>query len=201
MLAEHRKKAGNKGADIEVLPNFKYLNLNFKLVRFIYITVPLIFMENGSLLLEELSVIGKRKEMSVLDYLIENDIFDHSIASIAADLNVSPNTVKKVVVEFASKGMVVATRKVGKAQLYQVNKGNLFVKLLMDFAFALGESSAFGTEKPALKLDVRSEIELLSDHPKVIWTDPQVRMPLQTPTCTSFPCQNHPIYEGYVSPA
>jgi len=68
----------------------------------------------------------------VLDFLIENDVFDYSKKDICRNSDVSWNTLETFWNKLEEKKIIVYTRKVGKAKLYKLNKSNSTVKKLIE---------------------------------------------------------------------
>ncbi len=68
----------------------------------------------------------------VLDFLIENDIFDYSKKDICRNADVSWNTLETFWKKLEKKKIIAYTRKVGKAKLYKLNKSNSTVKKLIE---------------------------------------------------------------------
>ena len=68
----------------------------------------------------------------VLDFLIENDIFDYSKKDICRNADVSWNTLEGFWKQLEENSTVNYTRKVGKACLYKLNKQNPIVKQLIE---------------------------------------------------------------------
>ena len=86
-------------------------------------------MENKSLFVE---FFGNYPIIRVLDFLIENDIFDYSKKDICRDADVSWNTLETFWKKLEEKKIVVYTRKVGKASMYKLNTKNPIVKELVE---------------------------------------------------------------------
>ncbi|MCD6522489.1 MAG: hypothetical protein J7K68_01965 [Candidatus Diapherotrites archaeon] len=82
-----------------------------------------------SLLLE---LLGKTSQLRVLDFFIENDIFDYSMADVCREIGMSRVTIRKIFDELARNGLIKKTRKVGRAQLYILNKENEVVQKLLE---------------------------------------------------------------------
>ncbi len=82
-----------------------------------------------SLLLEFL---GDYPQIRVLDFLIENDIFDYSKTHIAELSGVSFNTLETLWEKLLEEGIIKKTRRVGNSQMYQLNKENPVVNMLFE---------------------------------------------------------------------
>lgn len=102
--------------------------------------------KNKSLFVE---VFGEYPLIKVLDFLIENDMFDYSKKDICRNANISWNTLETFWGGLEKKEMVAFTRKIGRAELYRLNKKNPIVRHLVDFDKYLVKKSMekIGTEK------------------------------------------------------
>ncbi|PIO08433.1 hypothetical protein COU59_01450 [Candidatus Pacearchaeota archaeon CG10_big_fil_rev_8_21_14_0_10_34_12] len=95
--------------------------------------------ENKSLFLRQF---GDTPQLRVMDFFIENSIFDFPLTEIAREGNVSYNSLKSFIDDFLKMGFVVKTRKVGKSDYYRINKENPFVTNLIRLDFALSKNYA-----------------------------------------------------------
>ncbi len=75
---------------------------------------------------------GDYPYIRVLDFLLENDIFDYSKKDISRHANVSWNTLETVWGQLERMNVIVHTRKVGKAEMYKINEKNILVQQLME---------------------------------------------------------------------
>lgn len=75
---------------------------------------------------------GDYPMIRVLDFLIENDVFDYSKKDISRNADVSWNTLETFWKNLERNGIVVHTRKVGKAEMYRINKVSPIVKQLIE---------------------------------------------------------------------
>ncbi|MFH1390949.1 MAG: hypothetical protein ABIH20_01420 [Candidatus Diapherotrites archaeon] len=85
--------------------------------------------KNNTLFIE---FFGNYPIIRVLDFLIENDIFDYSKKDIAKNARVSWNTLETFWKNIEEKGIVVYTRKVGKASMYKLDSENPIVTQLIE---------------------------------------------------------------------
>jgi len=85
-------------------------------------------MENSSFTL----VFGNSPFVKVLDFFLTFEDFDYPISFIAKETNTKWETVEKVVETFIKRNLIKRTRKLGKAQLYTLNKENPLTKLLTE---------------------------------------------------------------------
>lgn len=102
--------------------------------------------ENKSLFIE---FFGDYPIIRVLDFLIENDIFDYSKKDICRNADVSWNTLENFWNKLEEKDVVIFTRKVGKSQMYKINKKNPLVRQLIELDNKLMKNSMekIGVEK------------------------------------------------------
>ncbi len=75
---------------------------------------------------------GDYPVVRILDFLIENDIFDYNKKQICEYASVSWNTLETIWKELVEKSIVVRTRKVGKSKMYKLNTENRVVKKLKE---------------------------------------------------------------------
>jgi len=93
----------------------------------------------------------KNPIIKVLDFLIDNEAFDHSKTEIAKGAGISRTTLLKIWGTLEETGIVVETRKVGRAKMYKLNKKNPIVKKFMEFDDALSDYYASKVEKMVMK--------------------------------------------------
>jgi len=70
--------------------------------------------------------------IKVLDFLIENEIFDYSKKDIAKYSEVSWNTLENFFDKMIKKEIIIRTRKVGKSEMYKLNLENPVVQKLIE---------------------------------------------------------------------
>ncbi|HOL44772.1 MAG TPA: hypothetical protein PK659_11000 [Methanothrix sp.] len=70
---------------------------------------------------------------------MDNEIFDYSKADIADGAGISRATLFKVWPKLEDLELVTATRSVGQAKMYKLNKQNLIIKKLMELDDAISE--------------------------------------------------------------
>ncbi len=68
----------------------------------------------------------------VLDFLIENDVFDYGKKDICRQADVSWNTLETFWERLEKTKVVTNTRKVGKAEMYRLNTENPVVQELIE---------------------------------------------------------------------
>lgn len=79
-----------------------------------------------------LEVFGEYPLTKVLDFLLENDIFDYSKTQIADLSGVSFNTLETFWDKLLKFNIIVPTRKIGNSQMYILNKKSPVVQKLME---------------------------------------------------------------------
>ncbi len=85
-------------------------------------------------------VLGIKSPMlKVLDFLMDNEVFDYSKTDIAEGAELSRATLFKVWPRLESLDLITATRTVGQAKMYKLNKQNPIVKKLMELDDAISE--------------------------------------------------------------
>jgi len=94
--------------------------------------------ENKSLFLNQF---GDTPQLRVIDFLIDNHMFDYPMTEIAREGNVSYNSLKLFFQQFIDSGLLIKTRKVGKSDYYKLNIENLFVKNLIKLDWMLVKSN------------------------------------------------------------
>ena len=90
-----------------------------------------------SLFIRELGI--KSPMLKVLDFLMDNVAFDYSKTDIAEGAELSRATLFKVWPKLEALGLITATRMVGQAKMYRLNKQNPITKKLMELDDAISE--------------------------------------------------------------
>ena len=78
-----------------------------------------------------LDYVGDSPRMRILQYLIEGRDFDYTLTDLL-NAGVSWGTLNTLVPKLLELGIVVKTRKIGRATLYKINQENVAVKQLID---------------------------------------------------------------------
>ncbi len=97
--------------------------------------------ENKSLFLKQF---GDTPQLRVIDFFIDNSIFDFPLTGIARESNVSYNSLKSFINDFLKNGFIIKTRKVGKSDYYRINKENPFIVNLMRLDWTLSKNYILG---------------------------------------------------------
>lgn len=90
-----------------------------------------------SLFIRELGI--KSPMLKVLDFLMDNESFDYSKTDIAEGTGLSRATLFKAWPKLEALDLITATRSVGQAKMYKLNKQNPIVKKLMELDDAISE--------------------------------------------------------------
>lgn len=75
-----------------------------------------------------LRIFGDTPKLRVLDYLIINDDYDHSMKDIASNAGIGYTTLKQFWKQLLNEEVIKFVRDVGKAKMYTLNKENPAVK-------------------------------------------------------------------------
>jgi len=108
-----------------------------------YLLEDLRYTERGEPYMDEslfISTLGIKSPMlKVLDFLMDNEAFDYSKTDIAEGAALSRATLFKVWPKLEALDLITATRLVGQAKMYRLNKQNPIVKKLMELDDAISE--------------------------------------------------------------
>jgi len=86
-------------------------------------------MEQESIMIE---LFGKTPQLAVLDFLLDNNIFDYTKTEIAKGSGITRPTLYKVWEKLVKTELVVKTRKINRTQLYKINLESPIVKKVME---------------------------------------------------------------------
>lgn len=89
---------------------------------------------------------GDLPRIRIIDFLIDNLPYDFSLVEIAKGAGVAYTTLIDIFPDLIKKDMVKQTRKVGKSRMYQLNKANPAVKVILAVDLKISE---LGIEKIA----------------------------------------------------
>ena len=78
-----------------------------------------------------LEYVGDNPRMRILQYLIEGRDFDYTLTDLL-NAGVSWGTLNTLVPKLLELGIVVKTRKIGRATLYKINQESIAVKQLIE---------------------------------------------------------------------
>lgn len=74
--------------------------------------------------------VGDNPRMRVLQYLIEGRYFDYTLTDLL-NAGVSWGTLNTLIPKLLELGIVIKTRKIGRATLYKINQENVAVRQLI----------------------------------------------------------------------
>ena len=77
--------------------------------------------------------LGNSPKLRILDYLLDYKLNDFTKKEIVEALGMSKLTFYKYFKDLEELGLVVASRKIGRATLYKVNLNNPIVKMLIEY--------------------------------------------------------------------
>ena len=80
---------------------------------------------------------GSSPYVKVLDFLIEGQEFDYSMTEVARGAGVGWSAFTRIWQQLSDKEIIIATRTIGNAKLFKLNKKNLFVQKLIKFDWEL----------------------------------------------------------------
>ena len=100
-----------------------------------------------------LDYVGDTPRMRILQYLIEGRDFDYTLTDLL-NAGVSWGTLNTLVPKLLELGIVIKTRKIGRATLYQINKDNVAIKQLIDLYNCLLLESLVQVEPAKKKIEV-----------------------------------------------
>ena len=95
----------------------------------------------------------------VLDFLIENEIFDYSRKDIAKYSDVSWNTLEKFFKRLLKMKIIIRTRKVGKSDMYKINLENPIVKKLIEMDKGLMLGSIIDETESRMKVKLQQRVK------------------------------------------
>ncbi len=77
-------------------------------------------------------VFGDSPIVKVIDFFLDNRVFDYSLTDIAKNSDIGWSTLHGFWKDFVKLGIVAKTRRIGRAELYKLNLKNPVVKKLID---------------------------------------------------------------------
>lgn len=77
-------------------------------------------------------VFGGTPVVKVIDFFLDNREFDYSLTDIAKNADIGWSTLHKFWNDLVKLGMVVKTRRIGRAELYRLNMESQMVKKLIE---------------------------------------------------------------------
>jgi len=108
-----------------------------------------------------IEVFGSSPKTRIIDFYMDNKIFDFTKKEVIEDLGMSKKTFYKYFPEIRNMGIVKPTRKIGRAQLYKLNLNNTIVKKIIELEREVSDEYA---EEKLEKMKKREEEELTEKH-------------------------------------
>jgi len=84
-------------------------------------------------------VFGDTPVVKVIDFFLDNREFDYSLTDIAKNADVGWSTLHKFWKDLVSLGLVVKTRRIGRAELYRLNMESPMVNKLVELDFNISK--------------------------------------------------------------
>lgn len=97
---------------------------------------------------------GNYPMMRVLDFLLENRIFDYSKSEIAENSGISRTTLDGLWEKLLKEGIIKKTREIGRAVMYRFNPESEISKKLIDLDFAISKQFASSTSSRKVAVPV-----------------------------------------------
>ena len=88
-------------------------------------------MENSNSLL--IRALGNSPKLRILDYLLDYKLNDFTKKEIVEALGMSKLTFYKYFKDLEELGLVIPSRKIGRATLYKINLKNPIVRMLIEY--------------------------------------------------------------------
>jgi len=93
---------------------------------------------NESVLLEAL---GRTPELRLIDFFMDNPLFDFTTREINEALGMNKRTLYKALPRLKAMAIMKVSRKIGKAKLYTINKDSPIVACLKNIEGAIPEGA------------------------------------------------------------
>jgi len=84
-------------------------------------------------------VFGDSPIVKVMDFFLDNREFDYSLTDIAKNADVGWSTIHGFWKDIIKLGIVIKTRRIGRAELYKLNMNSPLVKKLVDLDVSISE--------------------------------------------------------------
>ena len=85
---------------------------------------------------------GRNPTARLLDFLIENNVFDYPKYKIAEFTGISRVTLDKLLPQFLQNNIIKETRQIGRAKMYQFNRDSPIGKALLNLDFAITKQAS-----------------------------------------------------------
>ena len=84
-------------------------------------------------------IFGDSAIVKVIDFFLDNREFDYSLTDIAKNSDIGWNTLHQFWNDLVRLGVVVKTRKIGRAELYKLNLNSPLVSKLIELDMAISK--------------------------------------------------------------
>lgn len=111
-------------------------------------------------------IFGEYYQAKIMEILLENYSEEFTIKDILQMAETSRGSTYKYIKELAKKEILIETRKIGKNQLYKINKENLIVKALVIFEHVIVTSN-IEEEIKKKEEGLTRELSIELDHEKL----------------------------------
>lgn len=98
-------------------------------------------------------ILGDTPTNKVLDFFLINQYWDYSLSQISDETGVNFKTLQELIPKLTKKGLLIKTRRVGKADLYAFNRDNI-VAVQLD-KYLLSVSLSKHNDKKALAVTTK----------------------------------------------
>ena len=95
-----------------------------------------------------IKTLGENPFIKVIDFLIENYIFDYSKSEVATEVGISRMTIESIWENMIKQKIIIKTKKVGNAKLYRLNIKNPIVIKLRELDLVLANKDYTNEEIP-----------------------------------------------------
>lgn len=82
---------------------------------------------------------GDLPRLRIIDFLIDNLAYDYSLVEIAKGAGVAYTTLIEIFPDLIKKEMIKQTRKIGKSRMYQLNRENPAVMVILAVDMKISE--------------------------------------------------------------
>jgi DNA-binding transcriptional ArsR family regulator len=101
-----------------------------------------------------LKVLGDSPKLRIIDFFLDNPLFDFTKKEVVEALGMSKQTFYKYFADMEKYGIVKVSRRIGRAKLYKINLENPIVKMLKEYEIQLSlqiaEQEKVKMQKPIL---------------------------------------------------
>lgn len=94
---------------------------------------------------------GRTPKIILLDFLLDNDIFDYSKSEIAQHTGISRVTLDRYWDPLIKDKILIKSREIGRATLFKLNKQNIIVKKLIELDNFLTKQEIGKLGKPVVQ--------------------------------------------------